>query len=361
MQVRPVPLLVLRVPQFERIAWQLGKRSALRVERQATRAFVESARQLLRSGDLLAHDPQSDIYLATMTAPRAGELSAGSPSPQDCRGALNRIAAAMTLATDLATLGGWTMITNLDGQADLRSAIAVALERGMRDRERYEFFATIGHELRTPLTSIRGYIETLIDGGVKPEVARKFLETARREALRLGRLVDNMFEFSLLDQSSDILNSHGCDLREVAARACDVVALLAADRAMSVRHDLPGILVAVDADALLQAVVNLLENAIKYGRDAGRVELHAITEDGFVRIVVDDDGPGVAAADRDRIFGLRERADGSERPGTGIGLAIVRMIAQRAGGDVCAGDSPLGGARFELLLPVKAELGVPLS
>ena len=358
---RAVPLLVLRIPQFERIAWQLGKRSALRVERNATRAFVESARQCLRAADILGHDSGSDIYVAAMTAPRSAERPVDVPSARDCRGAMERIAAAMSLATDLATLGGWTLLRTLDQSADLYSAISLALERGMRERERYEFFSTVGHELRTPLTSIRGYLETLIDGDVQSAQARGFLETARRETLRLGRLVDTMFEFSLLDVSPDSSEMAGCDVREVAQRACEVVAPAAAARAITIANDVAGALVVPEADAMLAVLVNVLDNAIKYGREGGRVELHGTAEGRFARVMIDDDGPGIAEQDRNRIFGMRQRGDARERPGTGIGLAIVRMIVERAGGEVNASGSPLGGARFELVVPAKAELEPALS
>jgi len=207
---RPVPILVLRLPQFERIAWRDGKRAAQRLERSAARAFMQAARRCLRSEDLLAHDPYSDIFVAaTLAAPRRGDGqdSLGMPNALDCRSALERIAAAMSLATELTIETGWTLVHDIGSDGDFGVAIASALERGLRERERYEFFATVGHELRTPLTSIRGYLETLLDGGIDSSASRRFLQTARREALRLGRLVDTMFEFSLLDLSASALTS----------------------------------------------------------------------------------------------------------------------------------------------------------
>ncbi len=106
---------------------------------------------------------------------------------------------------------GWTLLVRATN--DLNGDIAAALERGARDRERYEFFSAIGHELRTPLTSIRGYLETLLDEETDGQNRSRFLETARREALRMGRLLDGMFEFSLFDLSVDTLAMQQCDLR----------------------------------------------------------------------------------------------------------------------------------------------------
>ncbi|GAC1391713.1 MAG: hypothetical protein NVSMB31_09320 [Vulcanimicrobiaceae bacterium] len=357
--LRPVPILVLRLPQFERVAWRHGKRAAQRLERSAARAFMQAARQSLRSQDLLAHDPDSDIFVAAIVAgPRQNEAieQYRMPNALDCRSALERIAAGMSLATELSIETGWTIVRRTDAEPDLSIDIALALERGLRERERYEFFATVGHELRTPLTSIRGYLETLIEGDIDYPTSRRFLETARKEALRLGRLVDTMFEFSLLDLSASSLSSMVCDLSATVAAACEVVAPQAAARGITVRTAITAITLAgVDEDACTQALINLLDNAIKYGREGGCVQLSMHVDHPFVRISVEDDGPGIAPGDRERIFGLRVRGAQAERPGTGIGLAIVRMIAERAGGEISVMESPLGGARFELLLPVRAE------
>lgn len=352
---RPVPLLVLRLPQFERIAWRRGKRAAQQLERGAARAFTQSARQSLREQDLLAHDPDTDVFAAAILAgPRAQDRHV--PTALDCRSALERIAAAMSLATGLGIETGWTLVRRLDGAAGLDDEIAVALERGLRERERYEFFATVGHELRTPLTSVRGYLETVLDGGLDAATCARFLETARRETLRLGRLVDNLFEFSLLDLSAAVFNTASCNLAAVVAHACEILAPAARARGIAlINAAAMPVAAKIEEDACLQVVINLLDNAIKYGRERGCVRVGLRVDQPFVRLTVDDDGPGIAAGDREAIFGLRVRAARAQRPGTGIGLAIVRMIADRAGGEVSAGESALGGARFELALPLEAE------
>jgi signal transduction histidine kinase len=348
----PVPLLVLRLPEFERIAWREGKRAARRLERATVAAFQTCASRVLRSGDLTAHDPASDVLVIVMAAPsRASRV----PSPVDVRAVLERLAAAISLQCGLRVETGWSMLRR--AERDLDRDIAAALERGARERERYEFFSTIGHELRTPLTSIRGYLETLLEQDVDSRTARRFLQTARREALRMGRLLDGMFEFSLLDLSGEALIGQTCAVKPQIAQACEVVRPLASARAMTV--ELTGEAnpcAAIDADACLQLLVNLLDNALKYGRDGGLVRVEARAADGEVAIRVDDDGPGISPAERESIFGLRVRgASASARPGTGIGLAIVKMIAERAGGSVRIADSPLGGARFEVTLPLKED------
>jgi signal transduction histidine kinase len=346
---------VLRLPQFERIAWRDGKRAAQRLERATTTAFDSAAKSVLRAGDLTAHDAGSDHFIIAMTAPSREQPS---PSSAGCRAVLERVAAAMSLSSELRIETGWTLVRRLDRRDGLAAEIEIALERGARERERYEFFAAIGHELRTPLTSIRGYLETLLDGGVDPDLARRFLETSRREALRMARLLDGMFEFSLLDLSADALLSRSCNIARQMELACEIVRPAALGRNIGLEcAPCSPALVALDADACLQLLVNLLDNAIKYSGDGGSVRIAADLRGGEVAVTVDDDGPGIAPAERDSIFGLRVRGtSASARPGTGIGLAIVKMIAERAGGGIYVCDSPLGGARFEATLPAKDEL-----
>lgn len=356
----PVPLLVIRLPHFERIAWRDGKRAARRFERRVVDRFAEAAGRALRAGDLTGHEGGSDVFVIALSAPSRGSKGVFAP---DCRSVLERAAAAMSLGADARTETGWTWLRGVSCRADLERGVEAALERGARERERYEFFAAVGHELRTPLTSIRGYLETLIDGGLDPPTGRRFLETARRETLRMGRLLEGMFEFSLLDLSAQTLPARSCDAAAQIETACDVVRPLARTRGITV-HSAPceAARVEIDEDALLQLLVNLLENAIKYGREGGTVRIGARRSEGEVVIAVDDDGAGIVPDERDAIFNLRVRgAQSGGRPGTGIGLAIVKMIAERAGGGISVRSSPLGGARFEAVLPLGADFAVPLS
>lgn len=351
---RAVPLLVFRLPEFERIAWRDGKRAAQRLERRTIAAFHGSASAMLRSGDRCGHDAGSDAFAIALSAESREPRTA---LPADVRAVLERIAAAIALRCGLRVETGWTVLARSGGTIDIQRELTAALERGARERERYEFFSVIGHELRTPLTSIRGYLETLLEENLAPATARRFLETARGEALRMGRLLDGMFEFSLLDLSGAALAAQSCSLHAQLAQACGVIAPRA--RARGIRVECAGasaVRVALEPDACLQLLVNLLENAVKYGREGGRVRV-AIERLGCeIAVSVDDDGAGIAPHERESIFGLRVRGSGAgTRPGTGIGLAIVKLIAERAGGCVRVGDSPLGGARFEAVLPVPRE------
>jgi len=210
------------------------------------------------------------------------------------------------------------------------------------------FLATIGHELRTPLTSIRGYIETLLEGDFDPATARRFLETARREALRLGRLVDGMLEFSLLDLSGEHQRGR-CDVVEQIVATIEMLSPMAAARRVTMRTQLPEKAFArVDGDACVHALANLIENAIKHGSERGTITIACTRDVPYVAITVEDDGRGIEERARASIFAMGVRGDAKDCAGRGIGLAVVKAIAERAGGDVSVDASALGGARFVL-------------
>ncbi|MGA7748230.1 MAG: HAMP domain-containing sensor histidine kinase [Candidatus Aquilonibacter sp.] len=357
---RNVPLLVLRLPEVARLARRDGRRAARRLERQTVEAFARAAEGIVREGDRLAHEPGSDWFVIAMLAPARDPATALT---LDARSALERIAAAMSLVAGKRMDTGWWPISSPGDVDGFEATIERALERGARERERYEFLATVGHELRTPLTSIRGYIETLLDDDLDVVTARRFLEVARNEALRLGRLVDGMLDFSLLDLSPHPV-AGVTDLVAAALAAIDALDPIAREAGMRLRVAHDGEAAArIGADACMHVLLNVIENAIKYAGRGGRIIVTLERQDPFVHAIVDDDGPGVAPRDRERIFEHRARGGGSDAaPGCGIGLAIVRTIVERAAGNVSVSDSPLGGARFVIRLPgAKAEFRPSMS
>lgn len=354
-----VPLLAFALPTFAQTAWHEGLRSARALERRTAAAFEGAANRIVRDGDLLAHDPGSDRFAIAMLSP---SRASRRPLPHEIRAALERIAAAMSLETGLPMERGWVTLFQSFAATELAGMVSDALERGARERERSAVLATVGHELRTPLTSIRGYIETLLEGEPLPaRTKRRFLETARRQTLRLGRLVDGMLAFSMLDLSLPA-DECSCAIAEQLTAAVDAIVPLARRRRarIRVRGRFPRARARIDEDACAHALLNLLENAVKHGRDGGEIRVSCVRRDDAIVVAIDDDGPGIPPSERHAIFGLGVRGQGVSRPGRGIGLAIVKAIAQRSGGTVTAGASPLGGARFELLLPV-AEEGDPAA
>jgi signal transduction histidine kinase len=334
--LRPAVLLVVRVAEFERVAWREGKAAARRLERRTHLAFRAAASRVLRCEDRTGHDCGSDVFAAAMLgAPRERRTAVAA----DCRAAVERIAFAIRDSNGLSVESGWTLVDR-PPSTSLHAEVERALERGARERERYAFFAAVGHELRTPLTSISGYLETLLDEELDPTLRRRFVQTAGREASRLGRLIESMLDFSMLDLSQDAPSPASCNLAEQIGVACDAVAPHAAQRAVCVeRRAIVSVCVGLSPDRCAQALINLLDNAIAYGRSRGRVRVSCDVRAPYARVRVDDDGEGL----RDEVRGH------------GIGLSIVKIIIERAGGELRAARSPMGGARFELKLPLRAD------
>jgi signal transduction histidine kinase len=342
-----VPLLVVRVPALERTAWREGRRAARALERRVASAFGTAVARVVRADDLIAHDAGSDRFVAALIAPmRDGRHGL---APLDVRSALARIAATVEGLTRLDVDAGWT---RYDATRDgIDGAIARALARGAQERERYAFFSAIGHELRTPLASIRGYLETLLADDADAATRRRFVGIAYNESVRLTRLLEGMFEISLLDLSATFDPAARAQLAGAFAAAADACAANARARGTRIQYAPAGSAdVAIDAERLALVLINLVDNAVKHGRRGGAVAVTAQIAPRAVTIAVDDDGPGIAPAERERIFALGERGS-TGGDGSGIGLALVRMIVERAGGRVEASEAPAGGARFTVVLP----------
>ncbi len=348
---RSAPILVLRARELEQVASRSGRRAAHHLERRCLRAFVETAARTLRSDDVIAHDRDCGDFLAALIAPvRAG---GGLPDASECRTALARLATAMEAQTGLPFATGWTIVPVSSRDVDVSRVVEEALARGARERLHLSFFATLAHELRTPLTSVRGYLETLIEDQLDRETTQRFLETARAEALRMSRLLDGLFDASSLDPGIPAEEAPRADLQAALAAALNAVAPIAAARRTVISQlGCEGGSILLPPDQLTQILINVLENAVKHGREAGRVYVAStLLENGQVQIAVDDDGPGVPADERSAIFTLAYRGSTSTTSGTGLGLAVVRRLLERAGGRVEVNDSPLGGARFYLRIP----------
>jgi signal transduction histidine kinase len=344
------PLLAVRLPELERVAWRRGLRAARSLERAAGAAFSTAVSRVLRADDLVAHDGGSDVFVAALVGPTRD--GAAVPAPVDVRSALARIAAAVEATIRLEVRTGWTTYDPAADTGVMDAVVERALDRGAQERERYAFFSSLGHELRTPLSSIRGYLETLLDDEVDPGTRARFVRVAYNESLRLSRLVEGMFEISLLDMRAALpAPANGSFVHAVDA-ARDACSGSAAARGVSVAFDeVPALRVAIDADRLTLVLVNLIENAIKHGRPGGGVfvGIH-LDDDRLVRVTVDDDGPGIAPGDRERVFVFGARGV-TDATGNGIGLALVRLMIERAGGRIDLETSPLGGARFILAVP----------
>ncbi|MBI5886413.1 MAG: PAS domain-containing sensor histidine kinase, partial [Deltaproteobacteria bacterium] len=196
-----------------------------------------------------------------------------------------------------------------------------------------DFVANVSHELRTPLASIKGYSETLLDGGMDDAgTQREFLRVIDRHATRMSRLIDDLLILSRLESHQMPIVFAPVDLKELILATSSGFRMQSQDKGIKITASIPDNLpkVSGDRDRLEQVMVNLLDNAIKYTTSGGSVTVTAaLAGDGYVRADVADTGIGIPAEDIPRIFERFYRVDKArsrERGGTGLGLAIVKHI-----------------------------------
>ena len=236
-------------------------------------------------------------------------------------------------------------------------------------RLRADFVSGVSHELRTPLAQIRMFGETLLLGRVRSDAERRrSLEIIDQEARRLTHLVENLLHFSRSERQAHRVAPEPTWMAPLIRSVVEAFAPLAVPRRVRLRADIAeGVVAAVDAEAFRQMLLNLLDNAVKYGPEDQTVTVTLAPADaaGHVQVTVDDQGPGIPHAERERIwerFWRLERDRGSAVAGTGIGLAVVRELAALHGGRAWIEDPPAGhgqGARFVLEVPAAAPPAAP--
>ena len=227
---------------------------------------------------------------------------------------------------------------------------------------RRDFVSNVSHEMKTPLTAIQGFVETLRETGMEdPEQSRRFLDIVARHVQRLGAIIEDLLALSRIEHEKENqgLKTTPHDIHRVVQTAVSVCQTKAAERGIRVIFE-PGQPLVADVDYTLmeQAVINILDNAIKYSPENGRVALEARRENGAIAITCSDEGPGIAREHLSRIFERFYRVDKArsrDMGGTGLGLAIVKHVAQAHGGRVEV-QSTLGkGSAFSIFLPTGKE------
>ena len=223
---------------------------------------------------------------------------------------------------------------------------------------RRDFVANVSHELRTPITSIKGFVETLLtDPPDDPEARARFLDIINRQADRLQAIIDDLLALSRLEQDSSpaTLGREDTSVAEILTGAVTVCTARSGDSAPTVMIDCPPDLRVPANPALLeQAVINLLDNALKHGGSDAPVQITACRVDQRVLIAVRDEGRGIDAEHLPRVFERFYRVDRARSRnlgGTGLGLAIVKHIAQAHGGEAGVVSAVGEGATFTIALP----------
>jgi two-component system sensor histidine kinase SenX3 len=226
------------------------------------------------------------------------------------------------------------------------------------DNVRRDFVANVSHELKTPIGALELLAETLA-AERDPEVARPLVERIAQEAERLGRIVDDLLDLSLIETQEavsaqlvavDAMVDEGVDRLRPSAMVAGI--------GLQVHHGSDGARVECDRRQVVSAIVNLLDNAVKYSEAGKVVTIESERDDDEVVIAVIDDGIGVPSRDLERIFERFYRVDQArsrDTGGTGLGLSIVRHVARAHGGDVTVESTEGEGSTFRLRLPAVRE------
>jgi signal transduction histidine kinase len=227
-------------------------------------------------------------------------------------------------------------------------------ERALSQMES-DFVSGVSHELRTPLAQIRLFAETLMRDRVRSEEERsRSLAIIDQEARRLSHLVENVLEFSRGRRGVIALAVTPVELETLVRETVDSFRPLAQARGNSLTLDLAPATAPVDADAIRQVLLNLFDNAVRYGPAGQEIRIALSHEDGAAILSVEDQGPGVPPEQRSEIwkkFVRLERNRGAHRAGTGIGLAVVRDLVELHRGRAWVEEGARGGAKFFVRLP----------
>jgi two-component system, OmpR family, phosphate regulon sensor histidine kinase PhoR len=225
------------------------------------------------------------------------------------------------------------------------------------EKVRRDFVANVSHELRTPITSIKGFVETLRDGAIEnPDDARRFLSIIANQTDRLNTIIDDLLVLSKIEETEQgemrleegmvkPVLQNALEICNFKAKAKNVSINLICDEEMRAK---------INPDLLEQAIINLLDNAIKYSSDGGEVNISAIKDNQEIRISVQDNGPGIEKKHLPRLFErfyTADKARSRELGGSGLGLAIVRHIVLAHNGSVSVESTPGKGSIFTIHLP----------
>jgi signal transduction histidine kinase len=237
--------------------------------------------------------------------------------------------------------------------------VTVGLWQLARERElarlRGDFVAGVSHELRTPLAQIRMFADTLLLDRVRnPQEGRRAIEIISHETRRLSQLVENVLYFHRHRRAPSSVPGTAMNLSALVLDVVEGFKPLAASKRARLSTNIPAheVIVIANGDGIRQVLLNLLDNAVKFGPADAVIDVSLQLAGDRARVAVEDSGPGVPAADRRRIFEPFERGESRGAGGAGIGLAVVRQIVSEHHGDTFVEAAAAGGARFVVELPL---------
>lgn len=280
------------------------------------------------------------------------------------------VSSASMLGPDADPIGSLTVLKDIspikDLQDRLRQKQQQLQEANWRleelDQHRSQFLTHVSHELRTPLNSIIGFSSILLEEIIGPlnEEQKKQLDLVHRQAQQLVGQINDLLDAARMESKRLALDCRAFAVEEVIDEVVDTLTPLARDKQLSLIFDRPPLPVPkvyADARRVQQVLMNLVGNAVKFTHQGEvRIQCGQPRENpSYVEVRVLDTGPGIQAAEQERIFEEFEQVQGAEDLGTGLGLAIAKQLVEVQGGTIGAESRPEGGALFRFTLPVYAE------
>ena len=320
---------------------------------ETNRDSLGTVRVTAGSAELFASSPWSDTLFVARTP------------IGDYFGPVQVAVALRSSAARSLVIGGLprSRLPFIAGLFSLAAVLVVwALIQLLRERQlarlRADFVSGVSHELRTPLAQVRMFAETLLLDRVRSDEERqRSLSIIDQEARRLSHLVDNILHFTRTERVALRLEPRPMALAPLLRDVVEGFQPLADNRRVTLSLEAPEeLVVPVDEAALRQVVINLLDNAVKYGPEGQVVRIHAAAVNGDAQLAVEDQGPGIPDRDHDKVwrrFVRLERDQNSAVAGTGIGLAVVRELIGLHQGRCWIERSPAGGARVVVALPLE--------
>jgi two-component system phosphate regulon sensor histidine kinase PhoR len=358
---------------LNRMAGQMEERLAL-LERERTQlrtildGMVEGVLLIDADGRIVLANP-AFARMFGAEGPLAGRQPLEAARVPGLQEAVDRALRAIAPATHEITMPGppeRAIRASLAAvRADGRTLGAVVVlhdvtELKRLEKVRSEFVANVSHELRTPLTAIKGYAETLLGGGLgEPERAAEFVEVIARHADRLRELIEDLLDLASVEQGQARLRLGPVTVRDLVAQVETTLRPAAEQKGQELSAAVPAGLpeVLADRDRLAQVLINLVDNAVKFTPEKGRIAIAASAAGGRVVLTVTDNGIGIPPGELGRIFERFYRVDRSrdrKEGGTGLGLAIARHLTLAMGGTIEAESAPGAGTTFRISLPIAA-------
>ncbi len=339
-----VPLAILLCNPKEELAERTGP------DLRLPPADLDLARQALDLGVAVGQGTETSPHARWFMLPLSGlERTVGVLAVQPRPEAVSLPPDRMSLLVPLAS-----QVSLALERASIAEERTQARIRAEHEQLRATLLSSLSHDLRTPLGSITGATTTLLDPGpaAAPEDQKVLLNTIHHESRRLLRMVNNLLDITKLESGQVQVRKDWVAVEEIVEAAISHMEEQLGTRALQV--ELPEQWVHVDPVLMDQALVNLLDNAIKFSPPGSPIGIHGRVDGGMFRLSVEDEGPGIPPGEEELIFEkLYRGSGGAVAPGAGLGLAICRAIAQAHGGTVTAGNRPGGGAQVTLVLPLE--------